>query len=257
VPALFRRTVPQRVESHTPEAIRRRLEAGPRHRYLADFIYGAIDGSVTTFAVVAGVAGARLEPGVVIILGLANLLADGFSMAASNFLGARADSQQRQRARTEEEREIDQDPEGEREEIRQIFARKGLDGQTLERVVQVITSDRGRWVEVMLSEEHGYGAQTRSAWRAAGATFIAFVIVGAVPLIPYLLNALPGTLFSDPFLLSAAMTGVAFFGVGAVKGRVVDHRWTWSGLETLLIGGAAASLAYLIGLALRGFVGSA
>ena len=72
--------------AHTPEAVRARLEAGPPHSDLRDFIFGAIDGTVTTFAVVSGVSGAGLSASVLIILGVANLVADGFSMGVSNFL---------------------------------------------------------------------------------------------------------------------------------------------------------------------------
>ena len=82
---------------HTSAAIRERLHLGPDHSYLRDFIYGAVDGIVTTFAVVAGVAGAQLSAGIVIVLGVANLLGDGFSMAVSNYLGTRADEQLRSR----------------------------------------------------------------------------------------------------------------------------------------------------------------
>jgi len=78
-------------QEHTPQAVQRRLASGPDHSYLRDFVYGAIDGTVTTFAVVAGVAGAQLSPGIVVILGLANLIADGFSMGVSNYLGSKAD----------------------------------------------------------------------------------------------------------------------------------------------------------------------
>src|SRR5256885_14766091 len=76
---------------HSPEAIRKRLADGPRHNYLRDWIYGGIDGSVTTFAVVTGVTGSGLSTLVILIMGFANLVADGFSMAASNYLGTKAE----------------------------------------------------------------------------------------------------------------------------------------------------------------------
>ena len=153
--------------AHTPEAIRARLQAGPSHSYLRDFVYGATDGLVTTFAVVAGAAGASLSGGIVLILGAANLLADGFSMAVGNFLGARAESQLRDRARRTEERHIALIPDGEREEIRQIFQRKGFEGPDLERVLQVITSDKKLWVDTMVNEEMGHALHPSSPWAAA------------------------------------------------------------------------------------------
>ncbi|MFT5327285.1 MAG: VIT1/CCC1 family predicted Fe2+/Mn2+ transporter, partial [Planctomycetaceae bacterium] len=131
---------------HRPDEIRERLAAPYHHSYLRDFVYGAIDGTVTTFAVVSGVAGADLDVSIVIILGTANLVGDGFSMAAGNFLGTRTEQQVLERTQQMEEHHIDRNPDGEREEIRQIFAAKGFSGSDLERVVEVITADRQLWV---------------------------------------------------------------------------------------------------------------
>ena len=154
-------------EQHTPRAVSARLGRKPTPSYLHDFIYGAIDGAVTTCAVVAGMQGAQLDETIVIILGVANLIADGFSMAVSNFLGSRAERQRRERARREEELQIREVPEGEREEVRQIFAAKGFQGEDLDRVVEVITSDRELWTETMMSEELGFGTSDPNELRAA------------------------------------------------------------------------------------------
>lgn len=236
---------------HTPEAIRERLSEDSSQGYLKDSIYGAIDGAVTTFAVVSSVAGAGLSSTIVIILGLANLLADGFSMASGNFLGTRAENQATRKARREEEEEIETHPEGEREEIRQIFANKGFEGETLEKVVDVITADKTRWVDTMMQEEHGRIGTPPSALKAALATFFAFLVIGTIPLSAYIVDLLNPDLISSPFLYACILTGIAFFIVGALKGRAVDQHWALGGLETLGIGALAASMAYAIGLLLR------
>lgn len=243
---------PSLEQQHTPGAVRARLRGRPSPSYLRDFIYGAVDGAVTTFAVVAGVAGANLDETVVIILGVANLLADGFSMAASNFLGSRAQRQQREHARREEQRHIRLVPEGEREEIRQIYARKGFAGEDLERVVDVITSDRELWAETMLTEELGFGSNEPSEYRAALATLAAFVTVGSLPLLVYVYDLVAPGHVDHAFTWSAVMTGVGFLVVGGMKSRFVDQSWWRSALETLLVGGLAAALAYAAGALLQG-----
>jgi VIT1/CCC1 family predicted Fe2+/Mn2+ transporter len=239
--------------SHTPQAIRRRLQSGPDHSYLRDFVYGAIDGAVTTFAVVSGVAGAGLDAKIVVILGVANLVGDGFSMAAGNFLGTRAEEQVRDRARQTELRHIEQVPDGEREEIRQIFAAQGFSGEALENAVNVITADRQRWVETMLKEEYGLALAGPSPLRAAVMTFVAFLLIGLIPLVPFVLTLIGRVELPAPFVSSTVATAAAFFSIGAIKSRFVQQPWYAAGLETLLVGGCAAALAYGCG-ALLGFV---
>lgn len=233
---------------HRPEAIRARLDAGQRHRYVGDAVLGGIDGCVTTFAVVAGAVGGGFSSLVVIVLGFANLLADGFSMAVSNYQGTKSQHEHVEQARRMEERHIDEIPEGEREEVRQIFARKGFDGPILEEIVDVITQDRQLWVNTMLTEELGLQLDGPKPMRAALATFGAFLLVGLVPLIPFLV---PNLSMDQMFVFSIVGAAIAFFGVGFAKGRTLERPAFRSGLETLLTGGAAAMLAYAVGAWLR------
>lgn len=230
---------------HSAEAIHKRLVAGPSHNYLRDWIYGGIDGSVTTFAIISGVAGAELSPWIILILGFANLFADGFSMAAGNFLGTKAELDDWRRLEAIENRHIDLAPEGEREEVRQIFQLKGFEGEDLRRMVDVITSDRQRWIHTMLTEEYGLPPEVRSPWIAAGSTFTAFVVCGLVPLLPYLLGV------SQALTVSMIMTAIVFFGIGSAKSKWSTTSWWQSGLTTFLVGAIAASLAYLTGLLLK------
>jgi VIT1/CCC1 family predicted Fe2+/Mn2+ transporter len=191
---------------------------------------------------------------VVVIMGIANVLADGVSMAVSNYLGIRAEQDQRARAREMERRHIELVPKGEREEVRQLFAAKGFAGEDLEKIVDVITADEDRWVDTMMADELGYGADDTVASRAAAATFAAFLVVGMLPLLPFLANAASDDLITAPFAWSAVLTAIAFFAVGSAKARVVGQRWWRAGMETLLVGGGAASVAYAVGVLLEGVV---
>ena len=229
---------------HRPGAIRRRLSGRPGHSLLGDAVLGGIDGCVTTFAVVAGAAGGGLPDTVIVVLGMANLAADGFSMAASNYLSVKSRREERRRARREEESHIARIPQGEREEVRQIFRNKGFDGKVLDEIVDVITRDDELWVETMLAEEHGMQREERHPLHAGAATFAAFVTVGLMPLLPFLLRGVPA---GAELSASAAVTALAFAAVGVLKGMVLRAPLIGSAAETLLIGGMAAALAYAAG----------
>lgn len=236
--------------AHSPDAIAERLQKGPQANYLRDWVFGGIDGAVTTFAIVAGVAGASLSTNVILILGAANLLADGFSMAAGNYSGVKAERDDYERLRRMELRHIAVAPEGEREEVRQIFAAKGFEGEDLDRAVDVITSCRERWVKVMLEEEHGAPKVERSALKAGMVTFAAFFVCGAVPLLPFLFGGA-----DNAMTIATVMTGLAFFGIGAMKSKWSTARWWLSGAETFAIGMIAAGAAYGVGALLKSWLG--
>ncbi len=199
---------------------------------------------LTTFAIVAGAAGAGLSNGVVLVLGFANVLADGVSMAAGNFLRARSDQQLLERFRRLEEMHIERIPQGEREEVRQIYLAKGFSGDILEHIVQVITEDRQRWVNTMLTEEWGLQLQPPSPWRAGSVTLAAFILAGVVPLIPTLWF-MSGRA-TETFVASTILTGITFFAIGVIRGHIVDRQPLASGVETLLIGGAAFTVGRLL-----------
>lgn len=165
-----------------------------RH-YVRELIYGANDGIITTFAVVAGVAGGGLSLRVVLIIGAANLFADGLSMAAGNYLSIRS-----------------------HESVREAQA---------------------------LPEEEAF------PFRHAGATFLAFVAAGAVPLVPYMI---PMSVV-DRFASSIALTLLAMFAVGASRALIANVRWWNAGFEMLGLGAVVAALAYLSGAVVSTLVG--
>jgi len=249
-PPIAGKSVPKLMPKQPEESML--LQNQNKANYLKDFVYGAVDGAVTTFAVVSGVAGANLAPRIVIILGLANLIADGFSMAVSNYLGAKTQNQLLQKTRDEELLQIQHNPEEEKAEIRQIYAQKGFTGENLTQAVNIITADKNQWTNTMLQEEFGLVPTETVAWKAALATFVAFLVIGFIPVFPFLWNYLYSYQLTNPFFWSSISTGLAFLAVGAIKSKFVNKPWYTSGLETLFLGGAAAMLAYLVGDLLKG-----
>lgn len=226
---------------HSQQEVTERINAPPGRGVLRDMVYGGIDGSVTTFAIVAGVAGAGLSSFVIVALGLANVLADGFSMAAGNYSGTKAELDNIKRIRAIEERHIALYPKGERDEVREILAQKGLSGPVLDDATAAITSNHKSWINLMIEGEYGLGSVDPHPVKAAIATFVAFLVAGLIPLLPFLLS------LTNAFAISAWMTMCVFFLIGAVKSRWSLAAWWQSGFETLAIGGVAAAIAYLVG----------
>lgn len=214
--------------------------------YIGEFVYGGIDGSVTTFAVVAGAAGAQLDSAVVIILGFANLIADGFAMSVGSYLSTKSEKQKYEKHKKIEYWEVDHLPEKEREEVREIYAAKGFEGELLEQVVDKITADKDRWVDVMMKEELAMAEETKSPFAMGGVTFVSFLILGFIPLIIYVIDYTVGT-EANLFLYSSVMTFVVFGLIGYAKSYVTNTSRIRGMVETLFLGGSAAVLAYFVG----------
>lgn len=223
------------------ERFREPEQTAPLPSVLKDAVYGGIDGAVTTLAIVAGVAGAGLSPRVVIVLGIANVLADGFSMAAGNFAGTRAEAEDVARLRAIEAERIARDPAGGRASLRRIFAAKGLRGRALDDIVSGLSSRPRPWIDALLIEERGVSPNAPAPLRAAAATFLAFLAAGVVPLAPFVLG------LADAFAVAALSTLGVFAVIGAIRSAWSRRRWWWTALETVVIGGSAALIAFSVG----------
>jgi len=175
------------------------VEQNTSRKYLPEFVYGAIDGTVTTFAVVAGSLGASLSLSVILILGFANLIADGFSMAVANYLSVKSQTELHRR--------------------------------------------HGDYQEYVRLGKHPF--------KTAAATFLSFVVIGFIPLISFILSLFLPFVQRHAFIYSIALTAFALLVIGGVKAEIVKKPLMRSALETLVIGGIAALLAFGVGYFLR------
>lgn len=214
--------------------------------YLREFVYGGIDGAVTTFAVVAGSVGAGLDSSIIIILGFANLLADGFSMSIGAYLSSKSEKDNYNHHKNTEYWEVENMPLIERREVEEIYAAKGFEGEILQKAVDIITADKDRWVDEMMKNELQMIEETKSPFKMGLFTFISFVTVGFIPLMFYVWDFIWG-FFGDPFLWTSIFTGLAFLVIGFLKTYVTQTN-KWKGMaETLFLGALAALVAYYVG----------
>jgi len=226
---------------HNQKGLLKKYEA-----YLGEFVYGGIDGCVTTFAVVAGAVGAGLDSSIIIILGFANLLADGFAMSVGAYLSSKSENDNYNKHKQVEYWEVDNLPEVETEEIRDIYRAKGFEGELLEQVVAVITSDKDRWVDVMMKEELNMNEPEKSPFKMGAVTYFAFLLIGLIPLLTYVwdyINPIDGNLF----FIASCFTAIGFIIVGIFKTYVTQTK-IWKGvLETVALGAIAALVSYYVG----------
>lgn len=224
------------------------------NKHQSEFIYGGIDGCVTTFAVVAGATGAHFHPNIIIILGLANLLADGLSMSIGSYLSSKAEAHDYQKNKRSEYWSVENKPEEETEEIRKIYEQKGFKGEMLDEIVRVITSCKHTWVDEMMKDELKMMESARSPFSKGMATYISFVAIGLIPLLVYLLDLFLTDIKIPLFLISCLLTFGAFIFIGFWKAHL-NHVSRIKGIaETVFLGGIAAIVSFLAGTVLENFI---
>jgi len=200
---------------------------------------------------VTGATGAGFDPKVVIILGVANLLADGFSMGASNFLGERSENNLYHKEERREYKEIKDTPEIEKEEVRVALRKFNFDEEKTETMTEIISGNEKFWVDFMMKYELEMGQPScGEEWKGSVVTFIAFVIAGVLPLLSFFFAA-PENVFK----LSVIAAAIALFVVGSLRYFITHKNWFISGLEMLIVGGIAAVVSYGVGYIVSLFIG--
>jgi len=223
------------------------VDAHVREKRLAQLILGGQDGLVNVLGVVLGVAAATHSTRVVLVAAIAAGVSESVSMAAVAYTSNAVEADRYRSELARERRHVERVPEIERDELREIYARKGFSGALLERIVDTITKDKEVWVSVMMVEEHRLRpTDRRASARAALVVGVSALVGSALPLAPF--AVLPAS--------AAAWTAVAFgalvlFAFGAYKGRITVGHPLRSGAELALIGTLSALAGYLVGLALR------
>jgi vacuolar iron transporter family protein len=220
-------------------------QAGRGHvgEFLRDLIFGLNDGVVSNFSLIAGVAGANTAHGVVLLAGVAGLLAGAVSMAAGGYLSNKTHREVVAEEVRREAEEIEYAPEEEREELRSIYRLKGFDEAEVEMLVRRITADRQRWLETLITEELGLSA-TAGPPPLLDALFAGggFALGAIVPVLPYLVSAWSGALVA-----AAILSVVGLFTMGAAKTLVTSRSVLRSGLEMVAVGVVAAVVTNLVG----------
>lgn len=236
------------------EHLRREHKRTAVSEYLREIVYGGNDGIVTTFAVVSGFAGAQKDPMTnavpivsILLFGLANLFADGLSMALGSFLSLRADQDVYQSEKAKEHYEILHEPDSEFAETVEILKRKRFSEADARTLATIYRKNPTYWTEFMMKDELEMpNPEGEKPHRIALFTFLAFISFGSIPLLPYLFHLETGA-----FALSIGFTALALLALGILRASVTKQAVIRGIVETMLLGSIAASVAYIVGMFFR------
>jgi VIT1/CCC1 family predicted Fe2+/Mn2+ transporter len=234
-------------------------EIGHIHRdvtggWLRPAVFGAMDGLVSNFALMAGFAGGASAAGVgtqeVILAGVAGLLAGAFSMAVGEYVSVSSQVEMAYQEVEVERKELRDNPDAELRELAKLWESRGLSSKLALEVASALTKDPDEAVRVHVREELGFSvSDLPSPWVAAISSFVAFCVGAVVPLLPYLITALPAGSALDIANIGwlIGFSSVGLFVAGAVVSKVTTRPWWYSGIRQMLLGVAAAGLTYAVG----------
>lgn len=219
---------------------------------MKSMLFGGLDGIITTFAVVAGAGGGGLSVPVVLIMGFSSLIADALSMGVGDALSSKAEKEVAARERKREAWELENYPEGEKREMVELYVSRGVPEADAATIVETMAKHPNFFIDIMMRDELGMeppeeGEGNMEYVKSGAACFCSFLVCGSVPLLGYVAFVPAGWDRDALFALSCIMTAVALFVLGALKSKFTLLKWYVSGIEVLLVGGACAAAAYLIG----------
>ncbi|MEU0158498.1 VIT1/CCC1 transporter family protein [Streptomyces sp. NPDC006261] len=224
-------------EAHRDNHTHRDVNGG----WLRPAVFGAMDGLVSNFALMAGVAGGAVSQQTIVITGLAGLAAGAFSMAAGEYTSVASQRDLVEAELAVERRELRKHPEDEMAELAALYEARGVDAPLAGEVARQLSRDPEQALEIHAREELGIDPNDLpSPLVAAVSSFGAFALGALLPVLPYLLGA-------SGLWPSVILALLGLFGCGAVVARVTARSWWFSGLRQLSLGGAAAALTYGLG----------
>jgi VIT1/CCC1 family predicted Fe2+/Mn2+ transporter len=208
-----------------------------------DIVIGMSDGLTVPFALAAGISGAGVATHIVVTAGLAEIAAGSIAMGLGGYLAARTDFEHYLSEQGRENYEIDNLPEKEKEEVTDVFRNYGLNDAQIAPIVDAMTHDRKQWLDFMMRFELGLEAPNPKRARSSALTIgLSYVVGGFIPLSPYILIHQ----ISIALIVSVVVTLIALFLFGYIKGRFTGLKPLRGGLQTVLVGGLAAGVAYLL-----------
>jgi VIT1/CCC1 family predicted Fe2+/Mn2+ transporter len=212
--------------------------------WLRPTVFGGLDGLVTNVSLIAGVGGGGVSSHTVILTGLAGLVAGSFSMATGEYISVTSQNELVDAEVANERRAMRADPEGEKAELSQLFADRGVDPDLATQVVEQISRNPETALALHAREELGVDPhELPSPWVAAGSSFLSFAVGALVPLLPYLFGA-------DSLWLALVLAAVVALAGGAVVARLTERPMVRGALRQFLLGALAAGATYLVGMAL-------